>query len=306
MSIQLPAPLRGVITAMITPLLEPDTLDVSGLEKLIDHLIHGGVNGLFILGTTGEAPALSYKTRREVIQHTCRHNAERLPVIVGITDTSLTESVNLARFAADSGAHALVLAMPYYFAASQGELVTYVQHVAAQVSLPVFLYNAPSNVHHVLGLDAVRKLSELPNIAGLKDSGFNMIYFHKLVWLFRDRPDFTLLVGPEELTGEAVLLGGHGGMCGGANIYPRLYVDMYKAAAAGNLPELNRLHSRIMQISSTVYRVAPEDSSYLRGMKCAVSLKGICRDVLAEPFQPFAPVEREQVRRHMIAAGLLD
>jgi dihydrodipicolinate synthase/N-acetylneuraminate lyase len=306
MSIQLPAPLRGVITAMITPLLEPDALDVSGLEKLIDHLIHGGVNGLFILGTTGEAPALSYKTRCELIQQTCRHNAGRLPVIVGITDTSLTESVNLARFAADAGAHALVLAMPYYFAASQGELVTYVRHVAAQVSLPVFLYNAPSNVHHVLGLDAVRQLSELPNIAGLKDSGFNMIYFHKLVWLFRDRPEFTLLVGPEELTGEAVLLGGHGGMCGGANIYPKLYVDLYKAAAAGNLPELNRLHSRIMQISSTVYRVAPEDSSYLRGMKCAVSLKGICRDVMAEPFQAFGPVEREQVRRHMIAAGLLD
>jgi len=306
MSIQLPAPLRGVITAMITPLLEPDTLDVVGLEKLIDHLIHGGVNGLFILGTTGEAPALSYKTRREVIQHTCRHNAERLPVIVGITDTSLTEAVNLARFATDSGAHALVVAMPYYFASSQGELVTYVQHLAAQVPLPLFLYNAPSNVHHVLGLDAVRKLSELPNIAGLKDSGFNMIYFHKLVWLFRDRPDFTLLVGPEELTGEAVLLGGHGGMCGGSNIYPKLYVDLYKAAAAGDLPELNRLHSRIMQISSTVYRVAPEDSSYLRGMKCAVSLKGICRDVMAEPFQAFGPVEREQVRRHMIAAGLLD
>ena len=291
---------------MITPLLEPDTLDVAGLEKLIDNLINGGVNGLFILGTTGEAPALSYKTRRDVIQHTCRHNADRLPVIVGITDTSLTESVKLARFAADSGAHAVVLAMPYYFASSQAELVTYVLHLAAQVPLPIFLYNAPSNVHQVLVLDAVRKLSELRNIAGLKDSGFNMIYFHKLVWLFRDRPDFTLLVGPEELTGEAVLLGGHGGMCGGSNIYPKLYVDMYKAAAAGNLPELNRLHSRIMQISSTVYRVAPEDSSYLRGMKCAASLMGICGDVLAEPFQPFGPVEREKVRQHMIAAGLLD
>ncbi len=199
-----------------------------------------------------------------MIQNTCRHNADRLPVIVGITDTSMTESVNLARAAADAGAHALVLAMPYYFANSQAELVGYVQHLAAQVPLPVFLYNAPSNVHHVIRLDTARKLSELPNVIGLKDSGFNMIYFHKLVWLFRDRPDFTLLVGPEELTAEAVLLGGHGGMCGGANIYPKLYVDMYKAAAAGNLPELNKLHSRIMQISSTVYRVAPEDSSYLR------------------------------------------
>ena len=195
MPVKLPAPLRGVITAMITPLLEPDTLDVAGLEKLIDNLIHGGVNGLFILGTTGEAPALSYKTRRDVIQNTCRHNADRLPVIVGVTDTSLTEAVNLARAAADAGAHALVVAMPYYFAASQGELVAYVKRLAAQVPLPLFIYNAPSNVHHIIGLDAVRQLSELPNIAGLKDSGFNMIYFHKLVWMFRDRPDFTLARG---------------------------------------------------------------------------------------------------------------
>ncbi len=291
---------------MITPLLDRDTLDVAGLERLIDHLIGGGVNGLFILGTTGEAPSLSYKTRRDVIDHTCRHTAGRLPVIVGVTDTSFSETLALACHAADAGASALVLAAPYYFAASQRELVSYVQHLVAESPLPIFLYNAPTNTHHVLAVDTVRKLSELPKILGLKDSGANMMYFHKMVWAFRDRPDFTLLVGPEELTAEAVLLGGHGGMCGGSNIDPKPYVDLYKAAATHDLVKLRPLHDRITQISTTVYRVTQEDSSYLRCLKGAVALKGICGDALTEPFQPLNATEREQLRRHMIAAGLLD
>ncbi len=302
----LPAPLRGVVTAMITPLRDRDSLDVGGLERLVDNLIGGRVNGLFILGTTGEAPSLSYKTRRDVIRETCRHSAERIPVIVGITDSSFDESLALGRHAADRGAHGLVLAMPYYFASSQRELVAYVQRLVAELPLPVFLYNAPTNTHHVLALDTVRKLSELPKVYGIKDSGYDMIYFHKLVWMFRGRPDFTLLVGPEELTAEAILLGGHGGMCGGSNIEPKLFVDMCKAAAAGDLDTLRPLHSRIVQISSTVYRTTSEPSSYLRSLKCAVSLKGICRDILAEPFEPLGPAEREQVRRAMVACSLLD
>jgi len=123
--------------------------------------------------------------------------------------------------------------------------------------------------------------------------------------LFEDRPDFTLLVGPEELMAEAVLLGGHGAMCGGTNFYPQLYVDLYREAVAGNLEAVNRLQRRVMQISTTVYHVSSADSSYLRGVKCAMSLLGICSDFMAEPFQAFDAAEREQVRRHLIAAGLL-
>jgi len=304
--VNLPSPLRGVVTAMITPLRDRDTLDVEGLNRLVDNLIDARVNGLFILGTTGEAPSLSYKTRREVICETCQHAAERIPVIVGITDTSFNESLALGRHAADCGAHGLVLAMPYYFATSQRELIGYVQRLVGELPLPVFLYNAPSNTHHVLALDTVRKLSELPKVSGIKDSGYDMIYFHKLVSTFRERPDFTLLVGPEELTAEAVLLGGHGGMCGGSNIEPKLFVDMYNAAVTRDLDTLKPLHSRIIQISSTVYRTTSEPSSYLRSLKCAVSLKGICRDTLAEPFEPLGPAEREQVRQAMVASGLLE
>lgn len=291
---------------MITPLAGTDTLDVPGLERLIDHILAGGVNGLFILGTTGEAPGLSYRIRNELIDRTCRQVAGRAPVIVGIADTAFAESVRLANRAAEAGAQAVVFSAPYYFAASQAELLGYLRRLASALPLPLFLYNAPGYSRHFLEPDTVLRLSELPNVVGLKDSSLNMIYFHKLVLLFRDRPDFTLLVGPEELTAEAVLLGGHGGMCGGANIHPDLYVALYRAAAAGNLAEVNRLQRRVMQISATVYHVAGEESAYLRGLKCAVSLMGVCGDFMAEPFCSFGPAEREQVRRHMVAAGLLE
>ncbi len=113
----------------------------------------------------------------------------------------------------------------------------------------------------------------------------------------KDRPDFALLMGPEELTGEAVLFGGHGGVNGGANMFPQLYVDMYNAAVAKNIDRLNELQEKIMYISNTIYKVGRYGSSYLKGVKCACSLMGICSDYMALPFQKFNAPERAKVRQ---------
>jgi len=130
---------------MITPLVDRDTLDVPGLERLIEHILGGGVHGLFILGTTGEAPSLSYRLRHDLIDRVCRQVAGRVPVLVGITDTSFVESVNLAQRAAQAGAAAVVLSAPYYFPAGQPELWEYIEDIAGALPLPVFLYNMPSH-----------------------------------------------------------------------------------------------------------------------------------------------------------------
>jgi len=300
----LPKPLRGVFPPMITPLLAPDRLDAAGVERLVEHILAGGVNGLFILGTTGEGPGLSYRLRRELIDRTCRQVAGRVPVLVGISDTAFGESVDLAVHACKAGAQAAAVAPPYYFDASQAELLGYFERLASALPIPLYLYNAPSYTGLFLRVDTVRRAAQIPGVLGIKDSSSNMIYFHSLLHAMRDRPDFTLLVGPEELMAEAVLLGGHGGMCGGANMCPELYVSLYQAAARADLPEVNRLHERVMQISTTVYHVTGDDSAYVAGMKCAVSLLGICGDTMAEPFRAFGAAEREQVRRHLMAAGL--
>jgi 2-dehydro-3-deoxy-D-pentonate aldolase len=99
--VKLPAPLRGVVTAMITPLLDRDTLDVTGLERLIANLIGGEVNGRFILGTTGEAPSLSYQTRREVIPYLSARRRSEYRTLLGLGTRPNFESLRRGRHAAD-------------------------------------------------------------------------------------------------------------------------------------------------------------------------------------------------------------
>jgi 4-hydroxy-tetrahydrodipicolinate synthase len=298
--------LRGIIPPIVTPLRSRDELDAAGLERLIEHILAGGVHGLFVLGTTGEAPSLSYRLRRELIERTCKQVAGRVPVLVGITDTAYVEAVHLARFAAEAGAQALVLAPPYYFPNSQPELLEYVQHLAPELPLPLFLYNMPSHTKTIFEVETVQRAMEIPNIVGLKDSSANMVYFHRLIGLQPARPDWSLLVGPEELLAESVLLGGHGGVCGGANLQPKLYVDLYNASVASQLDRVRELHARVMQISDSLYHVGRHGSAFLKAIKCSLHEIGICDDFMAEPFHRFRDEERTRVRKLLADLNIVD
>lgn len=301
----LSSPLRGIIPPMITPLLDRDTLDIAGLERLIEHILGGGVHGLFILGTTGEAPSLSYRLRYELIDRACKQVNGRVPVLVGITDTCFVESINTANKARDAGAQAVVLAPPYYFPAGQAELIEYLEHLTPELPLPLFLYNMPSLTKAIIEPQTVRAAANITGIVGLKDSSGNMVYFHQLQSILKDHPDFAFLVGREELLAETVLLGGHGGVSGGANFFPKLYVDLYNAACSRDLPTVEILHETVMQISNAIYSVGRYESSYLKGLKCTLSCMNICSDFLAEPFHRFRSTERDVIRRHLEELGIV-
>lgn len=288
-------PLRGIIPPMVTPLRDRDTLDVAGLERVIEHLLAGGVDGLFVLGTTGEGPSLGYRLRRELIERVCRQVHRRVPVLVGITDTAFVESVALGRHAADAGADALVLAPPYYMPEGQPELREYLAHLIPELPLPLFLYNMPPLTKVPFELDTVRWAMDQPRVIGMKDSSGQMTYFNRLLALLPGRPDWTLVVGPEELLVESVLLGGHGGVAGGANMFPRLYVDAARAARDGEVSRARALHGRILQVSERLYHVGRHPSAVIKGIKCALSCLGFCDDFMAEPFHRFREAERRQV-----------
>jgi len=300
----LPRPLRGIIPPLVTPLLDRDTLDAAGLERLIEHILAGGVHGLFVLGTTGEAPSLSYRLRYELIKRVCGQVKGRVPVLVGITDTSFVESVSIARKAQEAGAQAVVLAPPYYFPAGQVELLEYLEHITPELPLPVFLYNMPSYTKLVFEPDTVRAAADFPGIVGIKDSSGNMIYFRRLQSLLRGRSEFSLLIGQEELLAEAVLLGGHGSVCGGANLVPELYVELYNAACLKDMPKVESLHKKVMELSNAIYNVGRYESSFLKGLKCALSCIGICSDFLAEPFHRFRRAEHEVIQRYVKELGI--
>ena len=174
-------PLCGIIPPMVTPLLDDDTIDHAGLERLVEHLLAGGVHGLFNLGTTGEGPSLSHALRCQLIETTMAQVAGRVPVLVGITDTSFVESVELADFAADVGSQAVVASTPYYFATAQPELLEYLEQLVKAVSLPLVLYNMPQLTKVSFEPDTVRQALQWENVIGIKDSSGDMKYFNRLV-----------------------------------------------------------------------------------------------------------------------------
>lgn len=282
----LSAPLRGIVPPMVTPLSHPSALDVPGLERLIERLIGGGVAGLFILGTCGEGPALGLALRRELIERTCRLARGRVPVLVGITDPSLEESIAVARQAADAGADAVVASAPPYFRCGQAELSYFIRAMAERTPLPLFLYNMPSLTKASFAPETVRRAMDHDKIIGLKDSSGDMGYAHVMIQLFADRPDWTFLVGPEHLTGDVVLFGGHGGVNGGANVHPRLFVDLYEAAAARDFDRLVPLQRSVLSLGR-IYQFGDDASAVVLGLKAALSYLGVCDDLPAEPFGRF-------------------
>lgn len=295
--------IKGVIPPMVTPLLSDNNLDIHGIPKFVEHLILGGVHGIFILGTTGEAASLSVDVRETFIEEVLRIVDKRIPVLVGITDSSEEVSLRLANKALSCGATALVSAPPFYYTLSQEELLKYYSNLADKLPLPLFLYNMPSHTKLIFEVNTVVKLAEHSNIIGLKDSSANSQYFQKVRYRLKDFPDFILLVGPEEVLAETVLLGGHGGVNGGANLFPQLYVQVYNAALNRDFNSLISLQEKVMEISCNLYTIGSDQSSYLKGLKAGLSYFGICNEFLASPLYPFSSHEKKILHERINRLG---
>ncbi len=287
-------PYSGIIPPLVTPLKSRDEIDRDGLERLVDHVLAGGVHGIFILGTTGEAPSLSYRLRRELISLVTKQVAHRVPVLVGVTDTSYVETVELSKHAHESGAEAVVLSTPYYFPAGQTELLGYMEHLLADLPLPIVIYNMPSLTKVWFETDTILKLSHHRNIIGIKDSSGDLGYFEQVAALKKVRPDWFVMMGPEAMLIPALEKGGDGGVNGGANVMPSLFVECYTAHQNGDTNRASQLNE-IIQAWQTVYDIGKYASRHIKATKCALSIRGICDDFMAEPFHRFHPPERKKV-----------
>jgi len=287
---------HGIIPPMITPLNPDYSLDVEHTLLMVNHLLEGGVHGIFILGTTGESASLSSDVKSDLIRLVCRQVNGRVPVLVGITDCSFVESLDLAAIAAESGAAALVAAPPFYMNIGQEELAAYYGKLADEVSLPLFLYNMPSHTKIFIDTATVKSLSAHPNIIGIKDSSGDLDNFQLLCQAFKAHPEFKLFVGPEEILSQTLEMGGHGGVTGGANLFPELYVQAYDAFRSGEKSRLKGLQETILFLSKNIYQNQAYKSCYLKGLKAAMSFEGLCRGILAPPL--FAYSEEEKKTLH--------
>ncbi len=279
---------------MITPLKNSDRLDREGLANLIEHMIRGGVHGIFILGTNGEAPSLSRSLKKELVRTAGKQIKQRVPFLVGISDTSLSVSLDMADNAKENGADAVVVTPPYYYPLDQKEVYEYYAALASKLPLPFFIYNIPSHTKIHLSIETVRKIKDLGAL-GIKDSSGDLFYFYALMDALKEAPDFSFITGTELFLPETVMNGGHGAVAGGANVFPQLFVSLYEASVKKDLDSISILRKNMLDLYNSLYRVGKHPSRITAGIKCALSVMGICDDYMAPPLQKLTGDERSQV-----------
>lgn len=285
--------INGIITPLVTPLtgnLEPD---IDALYRLTDHVINGGVNGIFLPGTNGECASLTFEIRKELITSAMKAIKGRVPVFVNVGTSSYLESLKLIEFSADIGADYVVLAPPYYFSMNQKELTCYVKMLADRSSIPLFLYNAPQYFKTEIEPGTITELANHEKIVGIKDSSGNMNYFRQIL-NGRQSNEFAVFVGPEILLGECVLLGCNGGVNGGSNMFPKLYVNMYKAAIRKDKEAMKEWQALITKVNQNVYLITDSPMNTIIGLKYILSIKGICSEQMAMPV--YSPLTDRQKR----------
>ena len=289
--------LSGIIPPMVTPLDEKRQLDKDGVAKMVKHLVGGGVDGIFLLGTTGEGPHLPYALRRELVAETCRCVADRIPVFVGITETDMDDALAFARDCRGFGASYAVAAPPYYFKLSQGECVVWYTELANRLEMPLVIYNMPSHTDTTLSPATIALLAAHPNIVALKDSSGSISYFNKVrVAIEPFAGKFAMFMGPDAAVGEAVMMGADGGVCTGANLWPHVFKSLYLAAKAGDIKKVRELQRFTTDANMRLYAIGSGHSSIVKGVKAALAEMGLIKNVLATPFTPFAGKELETVR----------
>ncbi len=291
-------PLKGIIPPMITPLLENKELDSKGLKLLIEHLIEGGVHGIFLLGTNGEGPSLDYILRKQLIKETCEIVNHRVLVLVGITDTSFKGTIEIANYSKKMGVDALVVAPPYYFPVTQQETIDYLKVLVPALPLPFLLYNIPSCTKIHLSLETVKKAKELGAI-GVKDSSGDMSLLYALIDEFKDSPDFSVIAGAELFLSDTILNGGHGAVAGGANFFPKLFVELYEAALSRDSKKISLLREQLLKIHKTIYNIGDSPTKSIQAIKCVLSLMGICQDHMALPLSPMNTEQRKEIKSYL-------
>jgi 2-dehydro-3-deoxy-D-pentonate aldolase len=295
---------HGIVLPLVTPLLDRDVLDRDGLQRLIDHVLTGGVHGLFLLGTTGEASALSSNLRRDFVKAAVQQVNRRVPILVGVSDTSIVESLRLAQDVAELGADAVVVTTPYYISLEETELVEYVRLLDKESPLPVVLYNMPRLTKQWFSLEILREAMQFENIVGVKDSSADMDYFKRLCDVAAERPEWSLLIGSESLMADAIKIGGDGGVPGGANVAPALLVDIYRSATQGDQERVNQLQQSLRELGST-YQFGTYAAGTIRGLKCALELMGICSGRMADPHRTCDESQRQFIEQQLAKLGLL-
>ncbi|MFP7707462.1 dihydrodipicolinate synthase family protein [Trueperella sp. LYQ141] len=299
---------RGVIPPVVTPLTADGQLDIPSLERSLNRMIEAGVDGLFILGSSGEVVFCTDERRRQIIEATMRIVNKRVPVLVGAIDMTTPRVISHAKVACELGADAIVATAPFYAILGEKEVKRHFRLIRQAIDVPLFAYDIPVCVHKKLSPALIIELARDGVLAGVKDSSGDDVSFRNLA-LLRDEQqlDLCLLSGHEVVVDGAYLSHADGCVPGLANVEPRVYVEQWRAAENRDWERVRQLQdeaTRLMRITS-----ASGEMGYAAGVgsfKTALMLLGIFdTNTMPEPVQALSGDDVEAVAEVLRSVGLL-
>ena len=291
--------IRGIIPPVITPMNnDPEqTVNHEALRQQVERLLAGGVHGMFPLGTNGEAYALSFKEKEEVLATVIDQVKGRVPIYAGTGCITTAETIRMSRRAEEMGADALSIITPSFALASQKELYDHYVAVAKQVNIPIILYNIPPRTGNKLLPETVQALCrDVENIVGAKDSSGDIENLKAYIRLTRELDkDVAILAGNDGAILTCLKEGGAGGIAGRANIWPATVAKIYDCFKAGDLEGAQAAQDAVAILQQTYKYGNPHTI-----IKTAVALQGYNIGKCRAPFN-YVPEEGLEAIKKVLA-----
>jgi Dihydrodipicolinate synthase/N-acetylneuraminate lyase len=281
---------KGIYTPSITILQKDGTFDFAHMEKHIDNLIEGGINGILFFGSIGEFFAFSKEEKKQLIDFAVKKVNRRVSVLIGIGGTIMEDVVDLAKYCKNAGADGVVVISPYYFGPTDSAAEIYFSGIAEAVDMPIMLYNFPARTGNDLSPDLVYKLAvKYRNIVAIKDTVDNISHTRKIIQKVKAvRPDFSVLSGYDEYYVVNRISGGDGVLCGLTNIEPQLFAALHTAYESGDFSVMQRCAKRVAKLM----KLYDTTDLFVTGIKAGVKAKGL--DISTYTKNPAVQLTEEQ------------
>lgn len=292
--------LKGVIVPLITPMLENGSLDKVSLFRLLDHVVNGGVSGVFLFGSCGEGAALSPKEKQQILRTVCQRIKGSVPVLAGIIEPSTEQAYQLGARFLDTGAAYLVTTPPFYYNHRQEEIYTHFLVLADKLNAPLVLYNITRFTKNTIAPETLHKIAAAAkNVIAIKDSDGDMERFQEYLFI-RDHghANLNVLQGAEKLAALSLIRGADGVVLGLANVVPHLCKRLYEAAKAREWETAWLLQEQLTEVGR-LYNV----SSWLPSLKAALNILGLCKPYCRLPFLPLNSDQEKEIRSILQRTG---
>lgn len=240
-----------MLTAMVTPFNENDELDFEATEKLVEHLIETGTDGLIIAGTTGESPTLTMDEQIELFKFVVKQVDGRIPVIAGAGSNNTKEAIHLTKNAESAGVDGIMTVVPYYNKPSQRGLYEHFKTIAESTKLPIMLYNIPGRSSVNMSVDTIVELSKIENIVSVKEASADLDAMADIIQ--RTDKDFSLYSGDDGLTLPILSIGGQGVVSVSAHVIGSEMKEMVTAFKEGNVTRAAELHRQLLPIMNALF-----------------------------------------------------